>query len=85
MKTFFITLAIFFICLLQGLMSTKVNSESENTITDKSKHYVGCGYRGNRPCGRGHHYHGGRGYYGWPYGFGHGGCYRNCHRHGVCC
>lgn len=84
MKTIFITFAIFLISLLQGLMASKVNSEAEVSTTGESKHYK-CGYRGYSPCRRGYYNYGGVGYYGWPSGFGHRGCYRPCYHNNRCC
>ena len=86
MKTFFLTLAIIFICLLQGLMSSKVKSESEMTSSESSQWgYRGCGYSGYYPCHRGWYNRYGARYWGYPYGFGYNGCYRNCYRRGICC
>ena len=82
MKTFFITLAVFFICLLQGLMSSKVESDSKST---SSAGWMRCGYGGHRPCNRGYFYRHGSRYWGYPYGFGYRGCYRRCYRSGYCC
>ena len=82
MKTFIVTLAVFFICLLQGLMGTKVDSES--SATDKSQLYR-CGYSGYGACRRGYFGSFGSVYYRYPRGFGYNGCFRSCYRRGICC
>lgn len=85
MKTFFLTLALFFICLFQGLMGVKIESESETSASDKSGHWLRCGYAGLHPCRRGYFWRYGVRYFGYPYGFGYRGCYRRCYRRGFCC
>lgn len=80
MKTFFLTLALFFMTLLQGFSSSKVESQSES-----SAKWYRCGYVGFRPCARGFYWHGGVRYFGYPYGFGYRGCYRRCYRNHFCC
>jgi len=83
MKTFIVTLAVFFICLLQGLMGSKV--ESSSSATDKG--YYSCGSIGFSPCRRGYFNRFGSSYYGYPYGFGYRGCQRSCYvrSRGICC
>ena len=83
MKTFFLTLAIFFICLLQGLMGNKANLKSESKETNTEQH--GCGHHGFYPCKRGYYWNHGVRYYGYPLGYGYRGCRRNCYRNGYCC
>lgn len=79
MKSYILTLAIFFICLLQGLLGNKVNLQSESQETGR------CGHSGFHPCHRGYHWNHGVRYYGYPMGYGYHGCRRNCYRRGICC
>ena len=83
MKTFIVTLAVFFICLLQGLMGSKV--ESESSASDLSSGYYRCGYSGFGACRRGYFGRFGSRYYGYPLGFAYRGCFRRCYRRGLCC
>ena len=82
MKTFIVTLCVFFICLLQGLMGSKVENSSSAT---ESGFFYSCGYRGFSPCRRGYFNRFGSRYFGYPFGFGYRGCQRHCYRRGLCC